>query len=185
MLNKLSYWIFRQVGWDIEGKLPDLTHYIIAVIPHTTNWDFIIGLVVKWSMNLKVNYIGKHQLFRFPYGFIFRWLGGRPVNRKQSNNLVKQVSDIYKQEKTFILALAPEGTRKKTKKIKTGFYHIAEEANIPILQIGFDFQKRRVIVGDLFYPTGNKKEDMEVFMQFYYNIVPKYPEMGIDKNTTW
>lgn len=185
MFSKISYWVFRKCGWDIEGELPNLTHYIIAVIPHTSNWDFIIGVFTKWSLGLNVNYIGKHQLFRFPYGFIFRWLGGRPVNRTQANNLVEQVSNIYKQEKKFILALAPEGTRTKVQKLKTGFYHIAEEANIPVLQIGFDFKKRRVIVGDLFYPTGDKDTDMKMFLEFYRTIVPKYPEDGIDENTTW
>lgn len=185
MFSKAIYWIFRQFGWDISGKVPKLDKFIIPVMPHTTNWDFIIGLMTKWSLNLKVNYIGKHQLFQFPIGFIFRGLGGRPVYRYKSNDLVRQVADIYKQEKRFVLALAPEGTRSKVKKVKTGFYHIAEAANIPIQPIGFDFKTKRVVVGELMYPTGDKDKDMKKLMAFYLTMTAKYPEDGIDENTTW
>ncbi len=185
MFSKLFYWIFRQFGWDIDGEVPKLDKFIIPVIPHTTNWDFIIGLMTKWSVNLQVNYIGKHQLFQFPHGFIFRALGGRPVYRYKRNDLVQQIAAIYKAEKRFVLALAPEGTRKKVTKIKTGFYHIALAANIPIQPIGFDFKRKRVVVGDLMYPTGDKDKEIQQLMDFYLTIAPKYAKDGIDKNTTW
>lgn len=185
MFSKICYWVFRKCGWDIVGDFPDLNKFIIAVIPHTSNWDFIVGLMTKWSVKMDVNYIGKHQLFQFPIGFIFRGLGGRPVYRYKSNNLVEQVAQIYKEEERFFLALAPEGTRSKVNKIKTGFYHIAVEANIPILPVGFDFKKRSVIVGELFYPTDNMDEDIKKLMQFYLTIEPKYPELGINQDTTW
>jgi 1-acyl-sn-glycerol-3-phosphate acyltransferase len=185
MINDFSYWVFRQFGWDIEGNIPKLDKFIIPVVPHTSNWDFIIGLMTKWSLNLQVNYIGKHELFRFPHGIIFRALGGRPVYRHKRNDLVKQVADIYKREKHFTLALAPEGTRSKVSKIKTGFYHIALEANIPIQPIGFDFSRKRIVVGKLMYPTGNKDKEIQELMDFYKTITPKYPELGIDENTGW
>lgn len=142
-------------------------------------------MMTKWSLNIQVNYIGKHQLFQFPHGFIFRALGGRPVYRHKRNDLVKQVADIYNNEKHFVLALAPEGTRSKVPKIKTGFYHIALEANIPIQPIGFDFRRKRIIVGKLMYPTGDKDKEIQELMDFYLTITPKYPELGIDENTYW
>ena len=185
MFSKTIYWIFRQFGWDIDGQVPNLKKFIIPVVPHTTNWDFIIGVMTKWSLNLKVNYIGKHQLFRFPYGFIFRWLGGRPVYRYKANDLVREVAEIFKNEDYFVMALAPEGTRSKVQKLKTGFYHIAVEAGIPIQPIGFDFKSRRVVVGELMYPTGNKDEDMKKLMDFYLTIMPLYPKDGINEKTTW
>jgi 1-acyl-sn-glycerol-3-phosphate acyltransferase len=112
-------------------------------------------------------------------------LGGRPVYRYKRNDLVQQIAAIYKAEKRFVLALAPEGTRKKVTKIKTGFYHIALAANIPIQPIGFDFKRKRVVVGDLMYPTGDKDKEIQQLMDFYLTIAPKYAKDGIDKNTTW
>ncbi len=185
MFSKISYATLRLFRWEIKGELPDLNQYIIAVMPHTSNWDFILGLLTKWSLKIPVKYIGKHQLFRFPYGFIFRALGGYPVNRAYSNNLVEGIVEIFKREKRFVFALAPEGTRAKVKKVKTGFYHISVMAKVPILQVGFDFQKRQIILGTLFYPTGNKDADMKAFMQFYIGIPGKYPVLGIDENTSW
>jgi 1-acyl-sn-glycerol-3-phosphate acyltransferase len=185
MLSKLGHWILKMWGWSFEGSLPDQKKYIVAVIPHTTNWDFIIGVLTKWALKLPVNYIGKHQLFQFPHGFIFRALGGRPVDRTRSNNLVEQVSEIFNNEEKFIIALAPEGTRSKVNKIKTGFYHIAEVADIPIIPCGFDFRTRKVIFREPFYPTGNLDKDMKELMDFYLKIEGKHPELGIDEKTTW
>jgi 1-acyl-sn-glycerol-3-phosphate acyltransferase len=181
----ISQWIIKMAGWEIVGQLPDLKHYIIIVCPHTSNWDFILGLLVQWSLELKGKYIGKHQLFRPPFGFVFRALGGFPVNREKSNNLVQQVADLFKTEKQFVLALAPEGHRKKVAKIKTGFYHIAEVANVPVVSVGFDFSKKQIIVTAPYYTNGDKAAAMQHFINFFSTIKGKYPEHGIDQNTTW
>ncbi len=184
-MKKISQWILRKAGWKIIGQLPELKHYIIIVCPHTTNWDFILGLLVKWTLEIDVKYIGKHQLFRKPYGFIFRALGGYPVNRTKSNNLVEDVANLFKTEESFVLALAPEGTRKKVPTIKTGFYHIAEAAKIPILPVGFDFSTKEVILTEPYYTNGEKEAAMEYFIDFFSSIKGKYPKNGIDKNTGW
>lgn len=185
MLNRVGHFILKNWGWSFEGNLPNLNKYIVAVIPHTTNWDFIIGVLTKWALKLPVNYIGKHQLFMFPHGFIFRALGGRPVNRSRSNNLVEQVADLFRAEERFIIALAPEGTRAKVQKIKTGFYHIAESAKIPIIACGFDFKTQKIIFREPFYPTGDLDKDIIELMDFYLKIEGKYPALGIDEKITW
>jgi 1-acyl-sn-glycerol-3-phosphate acyltransferase len=157
----------------------------LAVAPHTTNWDFILGLLVKYGRKVDVNFIGKHQLFRPPFGFLFRAVGGRPVYRHKQNNLVEEIADIFKKEKKFILGLAPEGTRSKVKRLKTGFYHIAQEANIPVVTAGIDFKNKTIIINSPYYLTGNKDKDMQVFVDFFKTVEGKYPELGIDENTTW
>lgn len=184
-MKKISQWILKTFGWEIIGQLPDSKHYIIIVCPHTSNWDFILGLLVKWSLDLEIKYIGKHQLFRPPFGFIFRALGGYPVNRSKSNNLVEQVAELFKTQERFVLALAPEGTRKKVSTIKTGFYHIAEMANIPIFPVGFDFTNKKVLLTKAYYPNGDKNAAMRSFIDFFSSIEGKYPKDGIDKNTGW
>jgi 1-acyl-sn-glycerol-3-phosphate acyltransferase len=185
MLSRIGFFILKTWGWSFEGSLPNQKKYLIAVIPHTTNWDFILGILTKWALKLPVNYIGKHQLFQFPHGFIFRALGGRPVNRTLPNNLVDQVAEIFKNEEKFIIALAPEGTRSKVNKIKVGFYHIAKTAAIPIVPCGFDFRIRKVIFRKPFYPTDDLNKDMNELMDFYLKIEGKFPALGIDKNTVW
>lgn len=184
-MKTISQWILKKTGWKIIGQLPNLNHYIIIVCPHTSNWDFILGLLTKSALGLDVKYIGKHQLFRPPFGFIFRALGGYPVNRTKSNNLVQQVAEFFKTEAHFVLALAPEGTRKKVKTIKTGFYHIAEAANIPILPVGFDFSTKQIILTQPYYTNGDKAAAMKYFIDFFSTLQGKYPEDGIDKNTSW
>ena len=168
-----------------RGAITQFKPLYLIVCPHTSNWDFILGLLVKWALGLEIRYIGKHQLFRRPFGFIFRALGGYPVNRTKSNNLVQQVAELFKTEEQFVLALAPEGTRKKVETIKTGFYHIAETANVPILPVGFDFSKKEVILTKPYYVQGNKAAAMKYFIDFFSTLKGKYPKDGIDKNTRW
>lgn len=181
MLRPIYILIFKLIGWKIEGSFPpEIKKYIVAVAPHTSNWDFVIGVMARSILKMQnAKFLGKSQLFKAPYGWFFRWLGGYPVDRSSSHDIVHQVVSIFNSHNEFILALAPEGTRKKVDRLKTGFYYIAKQANIPIIPCGFDYQKKKVIVGSPFYPAENLEADIEVLMKFYSNISGKNPELGV------
>ncbi len=182
MLRPIYIFIFKLIGWKVEGSFPhQLKKYIVAVAPHTSNWDFVIGMMARSVTNVQhAKFLGKSPLFKAPHGWFFRMLGGYPVDRSSPNDMVQQVVDIFNKHDEFILAIAPEGTRKKVGKLKTGFYFIAMKANVPIVPCGFDFQKRKIIIGQPFYPTGNTDADMELLRKFYSAIKGSNPELGID-----
>jgi len=182
MLRPLYSLIFKLIGWKIEGSFPpDLKKYIIAVAPHTSNWDFVIGVMARSILRIKrARFLGKSALFKPAYGWFFRSLGGHPVDRTKNQDMVQQVVDIFNRHDTFILALAPEGTRKKVTKLKTGFYYIAREAKVPIIPCGFDFSRKRIVIGTPFYPTQDFEKDMDALLSFYRTIKGKNPEAGID-----
>ena len=169
---------YKMMGWEIVGELPkDLKKYIIIGAPHTSSMDFVLGALVKFITGLPINYIGKHSLFKPPFGFIFRALGGTPVDRNKSINMVQAIVDIFNKKEEFILALSPEGTRKKMEKWKTGFYNIAKGAKVPIVFNAFDFSEKKYIISKPYHITGNEKEDFLFFHNFYKDIAGKNPEL--------
>jgi 1-acyl-sn-glycerol-3-phosphate acyltransferase len=176
-----AYWL-KKNGWSIKGDfkpLPD--KFIIIVGPHTANYDFFLGLMLRPVLGIQATkFLGKSQLFKFPYGFIFRALGGYPVVRTKDNNLVDAVTEIFNSHDKFSIALAPEGTRSKVDRLKTGFYHIAKKVKIPIYPVAFDFGTKFVIVREPFYPSDNFEKDMEELLSFYSKTKGKIPELGID-----
>ncbi len=181
MFRPLYLLLFRLCGWKVSGHIPqELKKYIIAIGPHTSNWDFVVGIAARSILKItNAKFFGKSQLFRPPYGWIFRLSGGIPVQRKERHDVTDQVAAIFNQHDSFILAVAPEGTRRKVQKMKTCFYYIALKANVPIIPAGFDFDKREVRLAPPFYPTGNQEKDIELLMEFYRSIVGKNPELGI------
>src|SRR5687768_14288741 len=146
--------IFRLLGWKIKGSFPaGLKKYIVAIGPHTSNWDFMVGIAARSILRMKkTKFLAKSQLFRPPFGWLFRSLGGYPVERTASNDMVRQVAHLFESHDTFVLAIAPEGTRKKVDKLRTGFYYIAKAARVPIIPVGFDFKKKEVILGEPLFP---------------------------------
>ena len=182
MLRPIYVLLFKWMGWKVEGSFPtSLKKYIVAVAPHTSNWDFVIGVMARSIVHLQgAKFLGKSQLFKAPYGWFFRWLGGYPVYRDSSHDLVHQVADIFNSHEEFVLAIAPEGTRKKVDRLKTGFYFIAKAANVPIIPVGFDFQKKKIVIGSPFYPADDVTADMEFLRNFYSKIKGRNPELGID-----
>lgn len=151
----------------------------MIVAPHTSNWDFLIGLAARSILRIKTRYLGKKELFRFPFGILFRCLGGYPVDRSKQSNMVEEVAKIFNRHEEFSICIAPEGTRSKTDKLKTGFYHIASQLNIPILMVGFDYSKKEVRIHEPFHPSGKMEEDMPKILDFFRTIKGKYPEKGI------
>jgi 1-acyl-sn-glycerol-3-phosphate acyltransferase len=174
MSRFLYNFFFKLAGWKIDGVMPAEKKYIIIVAPHTSNWDFMIGLCVRSIMRFDAKFLGKKELFGFPFGGLFRWLGGLPVDRSRNANLVDEVAQLFNEREKLIIAIAPEGTRKYVKKWKTGFYFIALKANIPILLASFDYPSKTVFASKPFYPTGNLKEDMKMIFEFYRNKQGKF-----------
>ncbi len=171
----------RLQGWKVVGEFP---HYIqkavLVMAPHTSSWDFVIGLAIRSKLKLyHFKFLGKDSLFKGPFGFFFRKMGGFPVDRSNNNKMVDQVVDLFNSNEQFILALSPEGTRKKVDKLKTGFYHIAQKANVPIILTGFDFGNKEVSFSKPFYLTNNVDADIQQMLQFYSTIKGKNPELGI------
>ncbi len=177
-MKYLSKFILNTLlGWKIVGGYPkDLKKFIIMGAPHTTNMDFVLGALMKFSLELPINFIGKKSLFKPPYGFIFKALGGIPVDRSKSDNMVQAIIDVFNEREEFILAISPEGTRQKTDKWKTGFYYIAKGANIPIVMNTFDFGNKEYIISKPYYLTGNKEKDFNFFYNYYKDIKGKFPE---------
>lgn len=178
LLSRFIFWVF---GWKITGHYPrELSHVVIAVAPHTSTWDFLLGVLTNSAGKFKANYMGKHTLFKPPFGFIFRWLGGIPVDRSKNHNLVSATVEAFKREPRIHLVIAPEGTRKKVDKFKTGFYHIARLAGVPICLCKFDFETREIFFDpELFYPSDNEEADMAYIWNYFKGVKGGSPERGI------
>ena len=149
---------------------------MVIVIPHTHWKDFTLGLVVRKMVNVKINYIGKDSLFKWPYGWFFRWMGGAPVDRSKSSNMVEAVAQLFAERKTFRLALAPEGTRKAVRQLKTGFYYMAHTAGVPIIMVAFDFGQKRVKIAPPYFTSGEWNSDLQDIRAFYADVRGKVPE---------
>ncbi len=174
--NKIFQLILRLMRWKINGSLPKNKQYIIAAAPHTSNWDFIIAVFLRGALGEKISFLGKSQLFKPPWGWFFSAMGGKPVDRTKSNNLVDSVIDIFTNNPSFKLALAPEGTRSVVTKWKTGFYYIAKGAKIPIVLTGLDFKKRTLFISNAIYPGNDIKKDMNLIIDFFRGIDGKHPK---------
>lgn len=167
-------------GWKVDAFPSDIPKCVIVVGPHTSNEDFILGLALRSVYDLKgTKFLAKAELFNGPFGFLFHQLGGIPVNRAQNNNLVDQVVKEFNKYPFFRLAISPEGTRKKVSKLKTGFYQIAQKANVPIVMVGFDFANKHAICSAPFYITNNEVADFHLIIDFFIPVKGKFPENGI------
>ena len=176
MKKLVSKLILYMLGWKVVSDIPTLKKYVIIVSPHTSNWDFIIGRCFGYMLEIEAKYLGKSQLFRFPYGWIFRLLGGIPVDRSKHNNLVAYAIDLFKSSEELVLGLAPEGSRSRVEKWKLGFYHIAVGANIPIALAYLDYAKKEAGIGEMFLPSGEIQKDLQKIEDFYKGISPKNSE---------
>lgn len=179
MFSALARFILRIFGWKVIGRYPhEIKKLVVIVIPHTSNWDFPLGPLSRTVMNAKIKFVGKDSLFRFPIGGILRWLGGIPVNRRKSTNFVDAVVRLFEEHERLAVMLAPEGTRKRVEKLKTGFYYIALNAGIPILLVKFDYGPKIIDYGEVFWPTGDIDADMAYFKEYYRGVQGKYPDQG-------
>ncbi|CAI8414464.1 MAG: Uncharacterised protein [Polaribacter sejongensis] len=178
-MKSISRFILETIlGWKLENDFPqDIKKYVIIVAPHTSWIDFPIAILSRMASGTMIHFIGKNTLFRAPFGFFFKILGGTPVDRTKNNNLVDAVITIFNKKKVFRLALSPEGTRKKVAAWKTGFYYIAKGANVPVVMATLDFEHKKVKISEAYYTTNNKEKDFEVFHAFYDGVKGKNPAL--------
>lgn len=171
------------MGWKVEpvGPFPIREKkYLLIVAPHTSGWDFVIGVLYRSALRLeKARYLGKQELFRPPFGFLFRWLGGTPVDRSSSQNMVDSVVKLFNERDDFGLALSPEGTRQRVDRLRTGFYHISRQAHVPIVMVGLDFGNKQVVFSEPFLPGADQGKDFEHILRFFGPIQGKRPELGL------
>lgn len=173
---RLSQLIFKLIGWKVVGHLPDAKKYILIVAPHTSNWDFVIGLCARFVVGVKINFIAKHQLFVFPLNIFFKAVGGAPVDRSKKGNKVEQIVELFNRSEAFRLAIAPEGTRSPVRRWKEGFYHIADQAKIPIVMIGLDYPSKEVRISEPFTPGGDIQKDFSKILAYFRAIRGRYPK---------
>jgi 1-acyl-sn-glycerol-3-phosphate acyltransferase len=178
MTAKIAQWILQLFGWRLTGHYPhELPRLLMAAAPHTSNWDFPLGILARTAWSIKANFIGKHTLFFPPLGYLMRWLGGIPVNRTIKGNFVNDTVRAIMSVPHAHMVIAPEGTRAKTDKFKSGFYHIAKGAQMPILLVTFDWGNKVVDFGELFYPTDN--QDLAYIWNYFKGVQGHTPENGI------
>ena len=174
MIRVISKIILHNIlGWKIIGSLPKEKKYIIAVVPHSRSFDLLVAILIRSSLGLKIKFIGKKELFNPFTSFFFKSIGGIPVDRSKKNNFVESVIELFESNKINILAIAPEGTRKKVKKWKSGFYHIAFGAKIPIVMVSFDYVTKEVNINDKIFPSGNFDNDIKILESLVIDVVTK------------
>ena len=185
MVNmSMSKWLATKIlnllGWEFVGQMPDTRKFVLVAAPHTSNWDFMYMYLVSKILGVRIYWMGKEELFKGPMGPVSRALGGIPVKRGHSMNMVQQMAQAFAERDELILAVPPAGTRHKTDHWHSGFYFIAIEAKVPIV-LGFvDYGRKRAGIGPTFMPTGDVKADMDIARDFYADIQGNFPE---DKST--
>lgn len=169
--NAFSTWLattlMRLTGWRFEGAFPDIPHCVLIVAPHTSNWDFPIGVMAMYALGIRGTFLGKHTLFRFPLGVLMRFLGGVPVDRAAAGDVVGETVRHVQTHPATLIVLSPEGTRSRTTRWKSGFYRIAERAQIPIFPVVFDFPRKTIVFHPLFTVTGDMERDMTALRRLY------------------
>ncbi len=178
ILKNLLYWvslfILKVTGWRMIGHVPEEPKFILIAAPHTSNWDLPITLYLAFAFKLKIYWMGKDSLFRFPFGGILKWLGGIPIDRSKANNMVEQSIAVFHENEKLTLVVPPEGTRKKVRYWKTGFYYIAKGAGVPI-GLGFlDYGRKEGGFGPSVMPTDDIEADMAKIRAFYADKTGKY-----------
>jgi 1-acyl-sn-glycerol-3-phosphate acyltransferase len=174
--SALGALMMRVRGWTFEGSVPDLPKMVLIVAPHTSNWDFLTGLWAKLALRLKVSFLGKHTLFWWPLGPFLRSIGGIPIDRAHAQGVAEEAVRAMREGERMLLVVAPEGTRSKTERWKSGFYRIAVAAGVPILLVAFDYGRKVVRLGPLFHPTGDYEKDLAEIQSHYHAGMALRPE---------
>jgi len=174
-----SFILYTGLGWKLDGDFPrEPKKYVVIAAPHTSWLDFPISILARMSSGIMINFVGKKSLFKWPFGYFFKILGGTPVDRSKTNNLVDAIVEIFHKKEVFRLALSPEGTRKKVTDWKTGFYYISKGANVPIVMATLDFENKKLKISEPYYTTDNKDKDFAFIKGFYLNVKGKNPELS-------
>jgi 1-acyl-sn-glycerol-3-phosphate acyltransferase len=176
-MKKFGYLCLKLMGWKVVGQLPKDKKYLLIVAPHTSNWDFIVGLFAGFTQGVRIHFIAKKQLFFFPLGLLLKALGGSPVDRSKKNNNVERVVELFDSREEFRLAITPEGTRGPVTRWKEGFYHIATKAKLPLVFVALDYASKEVKLGMVFLPTGDINKDFPEILNYFREIQGCYPKV--------
>ena len=166
----------RLAGWRVEGTLPDESRFVVAVAPHTSNWDFLVGVSAMFAVGLRLSWLGKHSLFRWPAAPVLRWLGGEPIDRSVPGGTVSQAISRFAAPTRFALGVAPEGTRSRVTAWKTGFHRIARGAGVPIMPVFLDYRRRRVTLGALLWPGDDADADVRTIKAMCRPDMARHPD---------
>jgi 1-acyl-sn-glycerol-3-phosphate acyltransferase len=182
----MLYYFFKiylkLTGWKATGPVPhNLKKFVMIVGPHTSSADVFMGFAFRSVLKLTyIKFIAKQELFKPPFGFLFRLAGGVPVDRFNKNNFVDQVADMFSKNTSFAIALSPEGTRKKVERLRTGFYHIAKKADVPIVMLAFDFEHKEFRFAPAFFTTDNEALDFNKILTFFAPVKGKNVGFGME-----
>lgn len=180
MARGFARMILRILGWKVVGEIPPSLHkYVVIAAPHTSWWDFPLGVVARAATGRRIYFLGKRSLFKPPFGWVMRWLGGYPVNRSKSGQIVDQVVEMFDNHRDFAIALAPEGTRQKVSAFRTGFYYIAKGAGVPVICAALDFGRRRVVFSAPFFLSPDADADLQKLWNHFAGVRGKRPGKGI------
>ena len=176
MLTFFATKILNLTGWQTDVILPKEKKFVLIGAPHTSNWDFPLGMLFFWTINLKIYWVAKIQMFWGPLHYLFTALGGIPVDRKSTTGFIEQIAERFKQTDEMVLTISPEGTRSKTEYWKSGFYHIAVAAGVPICLGYVDHDKKVLGFTEVLYPSGDINADMEIIAEYYNKIKVVRPQ---------
>lgn len=175
--------IIRVWGWRFQGEIPNVSKAVVIVAPHTSNWDFVLGIAGVFAVGIRFSFLGKHTLFRGVAGSAMRWLGGIPVDRSASSGVVEQTVELFKHRSQLLLGVSPEGTRGRVDRWRSGFYHIACGAGVPIVPVSFDYPTRIIAFGEPVMGTGDMDGDMVLLRSFFSGVSGRKVEFGFDHPT--
>ena len=176
---------YKLLGWKVTGfsDFDSVKKAVLIAVPHTSWHDFYMGILLRSVIGVKANFVGKKSLFKFPHGWIFRGLGGSPVERKKNEKQVDAIARLFETTDVFRMGMSPEGTRKKVEEWRTGFYYIAKKAGVPILMFTLDYENKQNHFSEPFYPTDDKEADFKYMMAFFKDVKGKIPEYSFEPNT--
>ena len=172
--RSIALWLYNLAGWKVEGSAPTEDKFVVIAAPHTSNWDLLFMLGVAYKFRVRLRWMGKDTLFKAPFGWLMKALGGIPIDRSKSNNVVTQMVEIYEEAQELAVAIPPEGTRAQVRIWKTGFYNIAHGAKVPIALGFLDYEKKVGGIGGVLWTTGDYDKDLDVIKAFYANVTGKH-----------
>ena len=172
----LGQLLMKITGWKTIGNFPTDQRVVMVAGPHTSNWDFVLAMSLILSLDVNIHWVGKHSIFKKGFRRLLRKMGGIPVNRANPEALKNEIHNITEKFKGFIIALSPEGTRKKVDRLKSGFLRIANETNSKIMMVGVDFSKKTIELGDFYSPSGDVEKDLKFIKEYFANFTGKHPK---------
>ena len=176
LAHRIARFVLGMIGWRTHAIPPPTSSYVLIGVPHTSNWDFVLVLLLMAAEKIPIRIMGKESLFRGPIGVMMRSIGAIPVSRDQKTNLVDQVAAKFDEYEELVIGIAPEGTRSKSSRWRTGFYYIALKAGVPIVMAYLDYGNKVCGLGPSLKPSGDIQADFEIIRNFYSGIVGKYPQ---------